>query len=326
MRAIVTRAAQNRCDPRATCDTFRATIESAMLDQLVALAVPPRCAACRAPGRRAGDVLCGACRRALPWLTHEPCCPRCALPLPHATTVCPARDAPFDAAWSAVAYEGAARDAMHALKFSAARPLADVMAAQIAANAPTALLPSVVVPAGSQRGAVAPAGPPGGAVAAAGSQRGAAAPAGPPGGAVRLAPQPGGAMRLAPPSAGWASLFVEPPVADVALVAVPPHPRRRRTRGFDPADLLARALARRTHLPLARALRRSAAPSRQLGADRATRRTAARLQFEARTTAPREAILVDDVHTTGATLAACAHALKEAGAERVIALTWARTL
>jgi predicted amidophosphoribosyltransferase len=37
-------------------------------------------------------------------------------------------------------------------------------------------------------------------------------------------------------------------------------------------------------------------------------------------------VLVDDVHTTGATLGACARALREAGAERVVAISWARTL
>src|SRR3954451_24368194 len=114
-----------------------------MLAELVALAVPPRCAACRAPGRRASDVLCGCCRRALPWLPAA-CCERCALPLPCGR--CPAREAPFAAAWAAVAYEGTARDALHALKFASARPLAGVMAAQIAAGAPPGLLAGAVVP------------------------------------------------------------------------------------------------------------------------------------------------------------------------------------
>jgi len=255
---------------------------SGMLNELVALVAPPRCAACGAPGRRAADVLCGACRRALPWLAHRRCCPRCALPLPHATR-CPARDAPFDAAWSAVAYEGAARDAMHALKFSAARPLAEVMAAQIAANAPAALL---------QAGAE--------------------------GSVARLrAAADGPATRRDRAEEGRAAL---------AIVAVPAHPVRRRTRGFDPAELLARALARKTGLRPARALRRSAAPSRQLGASREARREAARLGFAARGPAPRNVILVDDVYTTGATLSACALALKQAGAERVVAITWARAL
>ncbi|MEA2190174.1 MAG: Double zinc ribbon domain, partial [Solirubrobacteraceae bacterium] len=51
-----------------------------MLEQLVALAAPPCCAACRAPGGRAADVLCDACVGALPWLAGA-CCERCALPL-----------------------------------------------------------------------------------------------------------------------------------------------------------------------------------------------------------------------------------------------------
>ena len=228
-----------------------------MLAAVVALVVPPRCAACGTPGGRPADVLCGGCRRGLPWLPAR-CCSRCALPLTAAARHrCPARDAAFQAAWSAVAYDGAARQAMHALKFAAARPLAQVMGAQIAANAPAELL-------GGRTGAT--------------------------------------------------------------LVAVPPHPLRRRARGFDPAALIATALARRTGLPLQRALRRSGARSHQLGASRDTRRDPAQLYFSARAAAPRHVVLVDDVHTTGATLHACATALRGAGAEHIAAITWARTL
>jgi predicted amidophosphoribosyltransferase len=37
-------------------------------------------------------------------------------------------------------------------------------------------------------------------------------------------------------------------------------------------------------------------------------------------------VLVDDVHTTGATLEACGTVLRAAGARRVVAITWARAL
>jgi predicted amidophosphoribosyltransferase len=111
-----------------------------------------------------------------------------------------------------------------------------------------------------------------------------------------------------------------------ALVPVPAHPARRRARGFDPAERLARALARRTGRPLVACLRRGGAPARQLGAPRAVRRQPGRLDVRARGRAPVRVALVDDVHTTGATLDACARALRAAGAADVTALSYARTL
>ena len=107
---------------------------------------------------------------------------------------------------------------------------------------------------------------------------------------------------------------------------MPAHPHRRRARGFDPAELIAATLARRCGLPLVAALRRGRAPSRQLGASREARREVANLDFCARGTAPERVVLVDDVHTTGATLHACATALQHAGCRGIAAITWARTL
>jgi predicted amidophosphoribosyltransferase len=111
-----------------------------------------------------------------------------------------------------------------------------------------------------------------------------------------------------------------------ALVPVPADPARRRARGLDHTALLAAELARRTGLPLAPCLRRAPGARAQTGASRAQRLRAGRVAVEPRGPAPARAVLVDDVHTTGATLSACAGALRAAGAGEVVAVTFARTL
>lgn len=105
------------------------------------------------------------------------------------------------------------------------------------------------------------------------------------------------------------------------IVPVPPAPLRRRRRGFDPAEALAAALARRTGLPLAPCLARSQSP-RQVGRRR-SERLADPPRVRVLTSPPSHAVLVDDVTTTGATLGACAEALRAAGAIRVAAVTLA---
>jgi predicted amidophosphoribosyltransferase len=108
------------------------------------------------------------------------------------------------------------------------------------------------------------------------------------------------------------------------VVPVPPAPARLRRRGFDPAGELAVALAERLAAPSESCLARRGG-QRQVG-----RRRAARLgqppQIRAAGTVPRSVLLVDDVLTTGATLSACAQALRAAGAARVVAITFARRL
>ncbi len=112
-----------------------------------------------------------------------------------------------------------------------------------------------------------------------------------------------------------------------ALVPAPAHPSRVRERGYDQAVLLARALGRRTGRPVARVLHRGGdAAVRQLGAGRAERLAGGRLEFSCRGRVPAQVVLVDDVHTTGATLDAAARALKRAGARSVVAVTYTRSL
>ncbi len=107
-----------------------------------------------------------------------------------------------------------------------------------------------------------------------------------------------------------------------AVVPVPASPLRWRWRGFDPAEEVALALARLASLPYADCLRRGHGP-RQVGRSRRSR-LALPPSVRARGPVPERALLVDDVRTTGATLAACAAALRAGGSREVLALTLAR--
>jgi predicted amidophosphoribosyltransferase len=221
--------------------------------ELTAALAPPACLACRTPLTDAHAQLCVACRRALPWL-REPRCIRCGLPAPCGAR-CPASGAAFERAWTPLAHDGPARVLVAALKFRGALPVAQLMAAQIAASAPRDLL------------------------------------------------------------------------AGAVLVPVPLHPARHRARGFDQAALIASALGARSGLPVAACLRRSGPATRQLGADRSDRHAAAERQLlRSRGPVPVRSVLVDDVHTTGATLDACARALRNAGSRHVAAVSYARAL
>jgi ComF family protein len=112
------------------------------------------------------------------------------------------------------------------------------------------------------------------------------------------------------------------------VVPVPQHPAGLRRRGFNPAALLARSLARARGLrfgPLALEKLRDT-PS-QTGLDRSARRRNVAHVFRARAgqRLPARIWLVDDVVTTGATLEEAARALRRGGAREVHALCVAHT-
>jgi predicted amidophosphoribosyltransferase len=120
-----------------------------------------------------------------------------------------------------------------------------------------------------------------------------------------------------------AALATTAPAGSAVVTWVPTTAARRRERGFDQAELLARATARRLRLPCRRLLGRGVGPA-QTGRSRAERR-ASPPSFTARRPVRDPVLLVDDVVTTGATASAAAHALRRAGAPRVLLLAAART-
>jgi ComF family protein len=116
------------------------------------------------------------------------------------------------------------------------------------------------------------------------------------------------------------------------LVPVPLHRWRIWSRGYNQAALIARALARPAGLPVAAdLLRRTRRTPVLRGMGPAARREAVAGAFVlapggAALLGGRRVVLVDDVHTSGATAQACVGVLKAAGAAEVILLCWARVL
>lgn len=131
----------------------------------------------------------------------------------------------------------------------------------------------------------------------------------------------GSRLGLAEDAAALIAERIPGELLDGAIVPVPPAPLRRRHRGFDSAEAIAAALAKLTGLPLVPCLRRSQSP-RQVGRRR-VERLADPPRVRALSPPPPRALLIDDVATTGATLGACAEALRGAGAGRVVAVTLA---
>jgi ComF family protein len=118
--------------------------------------------------------------------------------------------------------------------------------------------------------------------------------------------------------------------ADI-IVPVPLHRRRRRERGFNQAELIARVIARESRLPLAANLLIRAKPTERhrAGLDAKDRARSVKGAFQvphSQAVAGLSVLLIDDLFTTGSTLSSAAESLLKAGASRISVMTIARVL
>ncbi len=123
--------------------------------------------------------------------------------------------------------------------------------------------------------------------------------------------------------------FIAASAADL-VIPVPLHVKRLRQRGFNQAVLLGEILARKWRLPLCRKnLSRIKWTEPQVNLSAAERRHNVRGAFAVKETSlvrDRRIILVDDVYTTGSTVAECARVLRQAGASAIFVVTVARAV
>lgn len=124
--------------------------------------------------------------------------------------------------------------------------------------------------------------------------------------------------------ARWLDLILDrvefPPPPEAAIVPVPLGKKRRRQRGFNQAELIARRFGK----PAPGLVRVADTPA-QATLSKAARARNLRGAFVWKGAAPVRALVVDDVYTTGETLRACARALRKAGTREVYGWTLLRT-
>jgi ComF family protein len=137
----------------------------------------------------------------------------------------------------------------------------------------------------------------------------------------------GGASRLAPHLASASAPALRELLAitgPATLVPVPIHPERRRSRGYNQAELIACELAHQLDQPMVPILERSRATTKQHRLNRVARLRNLRDAFTVARSPPQTVIVVDDIITTAATLEACASVLLAAGSKTVYGFAVAR--
>ena len=109
------------------------------------------------------------------------------------------------------------------------------------------------------------------------------------------------------------------------IMAIPMHPIDQVIRGFNQTEIFVKKLAQKSGLGISRALNKPIKTKHQAGLKRTERLKNLEQPYQVCGTVPERVILIDDIHTTGATLNAASRALKLAGSKEIIALTLCRT-
>ena len=109
-----------------------------------------------------------------------------------------------------------------------------------------------------------------------------------------------------------------------ALIPVPVHPSKMRTRGYNQAELLAERIGRRLDVPVISDIlvrSRKTEPQKDLSPQERFQNLEKAFQADHVPEGVRKVLLVDDIYTTGSTAEACTRALKQQGIECVYFLT-----
>jgi ComF family protein len=113
------------------------------------------------------------------------------------------------------------------------------------------------------------------------------------------------------------------------IVPVPLHQRRQRARGFNQVELLAEVVGRYFEKPVVPAIARIRDTHPQFDLPREQRISNVKGVFKATNPsalAGRTVLLLDDIYTTGSTVAECSQAIRRAGAKKIEVLTLARAV
>lgn len=124
-----------------------------------------------------------------------------------------------------------------------------------------------------------------------------------------------------------AFIFSQNELKDFVITYVPSHKFKKNQRGFNQSELLAQKIAKNLNMECRPMLTKVLNTKKQAGTNKSSRSTNLRNTFTPMTeNVSKNVIIIDDVHTTGATLNECAGVLKSGGAKQVLGFVFAKSL